>query len=185
MVLCVVAYWLLLMVKQFHVQKNINFTLKMDLILWRHAEAENMGADMSDSGRQLTPKGRKQAEKMAAWLNAELPRNTHIVVSPAARALQTAEALGRKFEVSDQLACGVSPQDHLSVAHWPGAGTVLLVGHQPTLGQVAALLLSGHPLHWEIRKGSVWWLRSIGENGKTASLRVAVSPGMLDSIARG
>jgi phosphohistidine phosphatase len=155
----------------------------MDLILWRHAEAEDMQTGMSDSSRQLTPKGRRQAERMAAWLNAELPRNTRIVVSPAARTLQTAEALDRPFEISDQLACSASPEDHLAVAQWPQNGNVLLVGHQPTLGQVGALLLSGHTLHWEIKKGSVWWLRSVEGGRKPAILRVAVSPGMLDSIA--
>jgi phosphohistidine phosphatase len=155
----------------------------MDLILWRHAEAEDIRVGMTDGSRQLTPKGRRQADKMAGWLNTELPKNTRVVVSPATRTLQTAKALNRHFEVSDRLACNASPEDHLAVAQWPDNGIVLLVGHQPTLGQVAALLLSGRPMHWEIKKGSVWWLRSVEGGGKSATLRAAVSPGTLDSIA--
>ena len=67
----------------------------MDLILWRHAEAEDGTAD---AGRKLTDKGLKQAQQMAAWLAPRLPQNTRILVSPATRTQQTAAALDREFE---------------------------------------------------------------------------------------
>ena len=45
-------------------------------------------------------------------------------------------------------------------ARWPdGAEPVLVVGHQPTLGLVAAHLLAEVPQAWSVKKGSVWWLR--------------------------
>jgi phosphohistidine phosphatase len=45
----------------------------MDLILWRHAEAEEGGPDLE---RKLTPKGRKQAKRVAAWLLQRLPASS-------------------------------------------------------------------------------------------------------------
>ena len=127
----------------------------MDLILWRHAEAEPGTPDLE---RALTTKGQKQARRMGEWLNAQLPDNCRILVSPAVRTLQTAEALGRKFKLMPELAPGAEAQDILTAANWPGSKeTVLVVGHQPTLGQAAALLLTGEVLDWEMRKASAWW----------------------------
>ena len=153
----------------------------MDFILWRHAEAEDIRDGINDDERQLTAKGIKQAQKMAAWLNPRLPGDTRIIASPATRTIQTAAALERKFETSDQLFTSASISDHLAAARWPIDGTVLLIGHQPTLGQLAALLMSGHPHGWEIKKGAVWWLRSAPEGSNLhATLRVAMLPGMLE-----
>lgn len=127
----------------------------MDLILWRHAEAE---AGTPDLERALTTKGQKQARRMGEWLNAQLPDNCRILVSPAVRTLQTAEALGRKFKLMPELAPGAEAEDILAAANWPGSKeTVLVVGHQPTLGQAAALLLTGEVQDWEMRKASAWW----------------------------
>jgi len=153
----------------------------MDLILWRHAEAEDIHDGIADHERKLTAKGKKQAQKMAAWLAPRLPHDTRIVSSPAARAVQTAAALKRKFEISDLIFTDASLSDHLAAARWPADGNVLLVGHQPTLGQLAALLMSGHPHAWDIRKGAVWWLRSAAEGSNLhAVLRAAMLPGMLE-----
>lgn len=128
----------------------------MDLILWRHAEAE---AGAPDAARPLTAKGRKQAAKMAAWLDRQLPHGCRILVSPASRCVQTAAALGRKFKHHPGLAPGATPEQLLAAAGWPDSREpVLLVGHQPTLGQVAALLLSGQPQDWVIRKANIWWI---------------------------
>ncbi|MFY9329684.1 MAG: histidine phosphatase family protein [Georgfuchsia sp.] len=153
----------------------------MDLLLWRHAEAEDIHAGGRDHERKLTTKGKRQAQKIADWLALQLPQDARILVSPALRTVQTAEALKRKFEISEQLSTRASLSDHLAAARWPDNGNVLLVGHQPTLGQIAALLMSGHPSAWEIRKGALWWLRSAPEGGKLhATLRVAMLPGMLE-----
>lgn len=128
----------------------------MDLILWRHAEAEDSEPDME---RVLTPKGQKQARRMAEWLDTQLPEGCKILVSPALRALQTVEPLARKFKVSPQLAPGASAQDVLRAVNWPnGKEAVLVVGHQPTLGRVAALLIGGKVQEWDIKKANAWWI---------------------------
>lgn len=131
----------------------------MDLILWRHAEAFDPEPGQDDMDRVLTPKGHKQARKMAEWLTSQLPESCRILVSPARRTVQTAEALGRKFKIVPEIATGADPDTVLQVANWPHAREpVLVIGHQPTLGQVAAWLLCGQPQDWEIKKGNAWWL---------------------------
>ena len=57
----------------------------MDLILWRHAEAIDLELVGDDMVRSLTPKGEKQAARMAVWLDRQLPDGTRILVSPARR----------------------------------------------------------------------------------------------------
>ncbi|MDM5181455.1 phosphohistidine phosphatase SixA [Massilia sp. DJPM01] len=131
----------------------------MDLILWRHAEAYDAEPGQDDMERALTPKGQKQARRMADWLTSQLPGSCRILVSPALRTLQTVEPLKRKFKIVHDLAPGADPEDVLMAANWPnGREPVLVVGHQPTLGQVAALLLAGQPQDWQIKKANAWWL---------------------------
>jgi phosphohistidine phosphatase len=142
----------------------------MDLILWRHAEAEDAYPGLSDLERALTSKGQKQARRMGQWLNAQLPESCRILVSPAVRTLQTVEALGRKYKIHADLAPGADPADLLKAANWPGnKDAVMIVGHQPTLGQLAALLMSGEDNEWDIKKASAWWF-SQREPGEPRSL---------------
>ena len=147
----------------------------MDLILWRHAEAEPGEPDL---GRRLTAKGQKQAERMGAWLDRHLPDGTRVLASPADRAQQTALALKRKFRTVDAIAPGASVAAVLAAAGWPDAREpVLVVGHQPTLGAVAALLLSGGEAYWAMKKGAVWWLTNRDRSGSSAIvLRVVIGP---------
>jgi len=149
----------------------------VDLILWRHAEAAD-GAP--DDARELTAKGVKQAEKAAAFLHRHLPEHTRILVSPATRTQQTAAALTRRFTLAPAIAPGASAQDVLQAAHWPSAdGTVLVVGHQPTLGEVAAQLL-GCDYALNIKKGALWWFsRREREGLKQATLRLVIAPDFL------
>ena len=141
----------------------------MDLILWRHAEAVDWVPDLA---RELTPKGHRQANDLAKWLRQRLPKGTVILVSPAARAQQTAQALTSDFKTVKDLSPGASPEAVLSAAGWPEqSGAVLVVGHQPALGEVAALLLSGEPGEWSIKKGGVWWL-TYRDRGDQAEVQV-------------
>jgi len=147
----------------------------MDLILWRHAEAEPGEPDL---GRRLTAKGIQQAERMAEWLDRHLPSTTRVLSSPADRAQQTAQALKRKFKVVDDLAPGATVSAVLAAAGWPDSReAVLVVGHQPTLGEVAALLLTDQALGWSIRKGAVWWLSNrIRDGMATTVVKVVIGP---------
>ncbi len=147
----------------------------MDLILWRHAEAEPGEPDL---GRRLTAKGIQQAERMAKWLDRHLPATTRILSSPADRTQQTALALKRKFRVVPELAPGASAAAVLAAAGWPDAReAVLIVGHQPTLGEVAAFLLTEGEASWSVRKGAVWWLSNRVRGGLSSTvIKVVIAP---------
>jgi len=150
----------------------------MDLILWRHCEAE---AGEPDLGRRLTSKGAKQAERMAEWLERHLPDSCRILVSPADRAQQTALALQRKSRTVPELGPGASVTAALAAANWPDSREpVMLVGHQPTLGMIASFLLSGEEAYWSVRKGAVWWLSNrVRDNGSAIVLKVVIGPDFL------
>jgi len=147
----------------------------MDLILWRHAEAEPGEPDL---GRRLTAKGVQQAERVGKWLDRHLPATTRVLASPADRAQQTAQALKRKFRVVAELGPGASADAVLAVAGWPDSHeAVLIVGHQPTLGEVASLLVSGEVASWSVRKGAVWWLSNRVRDGVATTLvKVVIGP---------
>ena len=139
----------------------------MDLILWRHAEAFELRELQDDADRSLTAKGERQAQRMAQWLNRQLPATTKVLASPARRCQQTASALERKFKTLPALATDAGADALLQAVRWPESREpVLVVGHQPTLGLVAAYLLSGQPQAWSVRKGGVWWLRAREREGQ-------------------
>ncbi|GAP36309.1 histidine phosphatase family protein [Piscinibacter sakaiensis] len=153
----------------------------MDLILWRHAEAHPAREGQDDLERPLSAKGERQAQRMADWLNQRLAHTTRILVSPALRTQQTARALGRPFKTVAELAPDGNGEALLRAARWPASGEpVLVVGHQPTLGLVAAHLLAELPQPWSIKKAAVWWLRDRDREGLSQVVLQAVqSPDLL------
>lgn len=149
----------------------------MDLILWRHAEAHDAKPGQDDLDRALTPKGERQAERMAAWLNRVLPESTRVLASPARRTQQTAAALDRKFKTVEAIAPGASVEALLHAARWPDAREpALVVGHQPTLGLAAGWLLAQGTDAWTVRKGAVLWLRGRDRDGQLQVLLHAALP---------
>jgi len=152
----------------------------MNLILWRHAEAEDVAP--TDLARQLTSRGRKQAQAVAKWLRGRLDADAVILASPAARTIQTVESLTDQYRVVRELAPGASATDVLSVVGWPAgiAPTVVIVGHQPTLGHVAARLLADSDSSWPLKKAGLWWLASREREGdEQVVLRAAISPDLV------
>lgn len=147
----------------------------MNLILWRHAEAEDGPPDLQ---RRLTAKGQHQARATGRWLAAHLPHARLVLCSPAQRARETADGLGRAYRVEPALSPGAVAADYLAAAGWPkgpadASGTVVLVGHQPAIGRVASLLLAGRETDWSVRKGAAWWF-ALRDND--AVLRAVVDP---------
>ena len=152
----------------------------MDLLLWRHAEAED---GIPDIKRKLTSRGEKQASQMAGWLRTHGPKNLRIMVSPALRCQQTAQALDLPFDTDKRLGTDSNAASLLAAVNWPYGGekhtrkdAVLVVGHQPTLGQTAALLLSGTEADWTIKKGALWWFSNRTRQGETQTVLRAVIP---------
>ncbi len=153
----------------------------MDLVLWRHAEAHDALDGGDDMARTLTSRGEKQAFRMAAWLDRQLPESTRILVSPSRRTAQTVAALQRKYRISPELAPGCSVEQLLDLVQWPDAkGCVLVVGHQPTLGQAVARLMGLSATECAVKKGAVWWLRSRSRDTQAQTVLVTVqSPEVL------
>ena len=150
----------------------------MNLILWRHADAEE---GVPDRERRLSAKGRKQARRAAAWLRKRLPRDVTVLSSPARRATETAAALTDRYRAVAQLDTNACASEVLTAAGWPdGKGAVVVVGHQPTLGRAAALALTGAEADWRFRKGAIWWLEreADSEDGEVV-LRAVISPDFL------
>jgi phosphohistidine phosphatase len=118
---------------------------------------------------------------VAVWLDHQMTDTTRILVSPALRCEQTALNLGRRFKTCEQLGPDRGPDELLELVQWPDSKTpVLVVGHQPTLGQVAARLLGLPQVDLSVRKGSAWWLRSRERDGRLQTVLLAVqSPDLL------
>jgi phosphohistidine phosphatase len=145
-----------------------------ELLLWRHADAED---GIPDCARALSKKGLKQARQVAQWLKPRLPAGCAILASPARRAQQTAAALDLPYATEARIGVQADLADILAAAGWPRRkGAVLLVGHQPTLGRVAAQLLAGARADWNVRKGALWWF---SDRGGEIVLRAVVSPDLL------
>lgn len=162
----------------------------MQLILWRHAEAEDVSRSQGDPrqrdlARELTQKGERQAKLTAGWLRPRLPPGAQLLVSPAIRTVQTAQQLRPDVERVIALAPDSAPLDVLNASGWPASGTaganrtVIIVGHQPTLGRVASLLLTGLDRDLMFHKGAAWWFESTREGrGPIASLRAVFDPSL-------
>ena len=154
----------------------------MELILWRHAEAEPVEAGGDDNARSLTPKGRRQAARVGAWLNRTLPDECRVQVSPAKRCLQTAKALGRRYEVLEALGTASTAEAIIQACGWPEERRpVLVVGHQPLLGEVASSVLCGRKQEWRIRKAGVFWIEHKGSDG-VPTIRLVAGPDVIGKL---
>ena len=146
----------------------------MDLLLWRHAEAED-GED--DLKRRLTERGEKQARAMAKWIREHQPKDLRIIASPAVRTQQTVEALKLPFETIRKIGPDACVSELIAASGWPeGAGSVLIVGHQPSLGRLASLLLAGHESEWSVKKGALWWLSNRTRRSEAQTVLRAMIP---------
>ncbi len=153
----------------------------MDLILWRHAEAEEWKEGCNDLDRSLTSRGEKQAARMSQWLDRQLPDGVRILCSPARRTEQTVLALGRKYKLRNELAPDGTVEQLLELVQWPSSRqTFLVVGHQPLLGQTISQLVGLQEEECTVRKGAVWWLRLRERSGVQQTVVVTVqSPELL------
>ena len=152
----------------------------MQLILWRHAEA---APGMPDEARPLTDTGRLHARQMAQWLRPRLPSDLLILSSPAVRTQQTAEALGVPFTLCDALAKHSSADAMRDTAGWPdNPCNVMLVGHQPLLGDLLSLLLGAATTLDDMPKAGVWWLKAQRRAGRLViGVEAVIGPASLQS----
>ena len=153
----------------------------MDLILWRHAIAVDGNDSIDDLQRPLTSQGEAQAAEMAQWLKRHLPKSYTLLCSPALRTRQTVMHLDKKnYQICPEIAPDAPVEQLLQAANWPNnKQTVVVVGHQPTLGLTAQHLL-GMQVPCAVKKGAVWWLRSREREGQHQVVLMAMqNPRML------
>ena len=161
------------------------------IILWRHADAEKLGNENVDTARPLSKKGEQQAQKMAKWLVANLPAETLVISSNAVRAQQTAEALKLQTITFANLAPTATLQEVLATIseladNHLHAKNLLIIGHQPWLGLLAAQLLclpnklTQNSKEISIKKGSVWWFKKPNlENNQAYKLFTVQVPSLI------
>lgn len=152
----------------------------MELVLWRHAEAEDSEPDLA---RALTPKGRRQAQKMAHWLKDQLSGNVRIVASPAVRTRETADALGMPYEIVHAIDPDAGADDLLAASGWPdGHGVVILVGHNPAISVLASRLAGTQESPVSLRRGAAWWYVCDTASHDGAPPRLALKTAMTPSL---
>lgn len=159
-----------------------------NIMLWRHADALAIGDNIPDDiSRPLSKKGRQQAKTMAAWLKRYLPKDTIIISSNAVRSKQTAQALTNDFQISDELGPSATLLDVLETINsfWSSNHTetnLLIIGHQPWLGQLADYLLNTMPAAegLQIKKAALWWFKRLtSQPSGTFDLITVQTPSLL------
>ncbi len=145
--------------------------------MWRHTEAEDA---LPDATRELTGRGRKQARAWPTGLIRRLPPDiTHSDQSRHPR-----PATPQHWGVNTKR-CRIGARRQRSGragrGGWPDAAyPVLVVGHQPTLGQVAMQLLAGQAGDLTVKKGGIWWFQSRERTGQVqVVLRAVAAPDWL------
>jgi phosphohistidine phosphatase len=120
------------------------------LYLMRHGIAADAGRGMADADRALTPEGVSKTTRVAEGLRVLGLEPDAILSSPLRRAEETARIAAKvlaprcAIELTSALAGGQSAPDVAAALHPPRqARHVLLVGHQPDLGDLASFLLTG------------------------------------------
>ncbi len=152
-----------------------------EIIFWRHAEAHDASEGQSDLERKLTVKGQRQAERVAFWLDRNLPQHCKVYVSEAKRAQQTARCLPRKHKALAELNPDARPQDVLAAVGWCiQTEPIVLIGHQPWIGECIHWLLMDGTAPFAIRKGAAWWLQSRArEAANEVIVRAVVTPELM------
>ncbi len=120
----------------------------MLLYVFRHGIAEPLQPGQTDADRKLTPQGVQRTRKAALGLARLADRPDAILTSPKLRAAQTAAILGEVFERAPATVPWLADEPAHAVVHelrQREEDTILIVGHEPTLSQTIAHLLTGRP----------------------------------------
>lgn len=176
----------------------------MDLLLLRCADLESEGrpkpvddvapaVSRDGMGCGLSERGEKHSRRLAAWLKGHAPRQLQIFSSPAKGARQMAgliaDGIGTSALppiVSRLLGPEVNASDVLGAVGWPhDHHAALVVAHQPALGALASLLLTGQETPLSFKRGAIWWFSSRHRGYELQTvLRCALTPDLLKGSGR-
>jgi phosphohistidine phosphatase len=118
----------------------------MRLLIIRHGIAEDFGPDGTDAGRRLTAEGVDKTRQVAKGL-VKIARKPEVVLSsPKVRALQTAKIVGEAFGAAVRVEDVIQEEDPGALVNLMAQcneESIAIVGHEPTLGALVELLISG------------------------------------------
>ena len=120
------------------------------LILMRHAKSSWADGGQADIDRPLNKRGRNAAASIGVWLKARGYEPDVALVSSAARTRETWEIISggiglRPAEFLEALYLAGPEQILKALRNAPDVGVVLMLGHQPGLGEAAARFLTEQP----------------------------------------
>ncbi len=134
----------------------------MEIYLLRHGIAEPGSASLPDAERALTPEGRKKLRAVLKVAARAGVKPDVILTSPLKRALQTAEMAaealspGIEVEKAKCLAPDGTPEEIWSEIRRQGeAKQVMLAGHEPLIGWLAAYLVGAPAGIIDVKKGAI------------------------------
>jgi phosphohistidine phosphatase len=167
----------------------------MQIYLMRHGIAVTADAAnaSSDEERPLTPKGTKRTRQAVKGLTRLGPSIDKVLSSPLLRARQTADIVAEGLRLKDsveqipELAPGGDLAELLHrLATYKERAGVLLVGHQPSLGNVASLLLSGSKeLQIDLKKSGICCITvDVFPAAGNGILKWMLAPKQLRNLAR-
>jgi phosphohistidine phosphatase len=141
-----------------HVMPNMRH-----IILFRHANAEAQAASGADIDRKLSAIGEKQAATAAAWLKEHLHDAPRIIASPSERTRATTAALVAAYPKANVHFVAdiyeASPAKLMAVLDADTHTPLVLVGHNPGLESVLALLTTGQSSAVRgMTPGAIAWL---------------------------
>lgn len=156
----------------------------MNLFLLRHAIAEEIQPGQRDSDRRLTSKGKKRFRPVVRAMGTLGIEPDALLSSPWRRSMETAELLRP---------LGVAPQPLEYLARAPSdellreirGANVVLVGHEPWMGELASLLITGtvdRADAFAFKKGGLLWLEGTLETRRFA-VRACMPPKWLRALA--
>lgn len=158
---------------------------RVHIYLLRHGIAEDASAKIADHARALTDEGWKRLRKAAPAWRRLVPTPDVVMVSPLRRARETAEVFVAAVDfrgevrVEDGLLPNVAPSvatSLLEAESLSGTGAVALIGHEPHLGYLLGLLLTGHPRQSvPLKKGMLVGVETESSASTIGALRFALS----------
>jgi len=138
----------------------------MDIYILRHGEAQPRSGDLPEADRKLTPKGRRDVERVARLARAAKVQPDLVLSSPYSRAKETAQVAIEAFERKPPLVetpalvpDGSSKQVWKEIKSHSNSRQLLLVGHEPQLSDLAGYLLASPALRLDLKKGALVSIR--------------------------
>lgn len=162
----------------------------MQLFVVRHAVAYDADPERwpDDRDRPLTADGERAFRGVARALRALTDAAELVLASPYARAWRTAELLHEeagwpKARSLQALESGRPAREAVdALAAWPAVERLAIVGHEPMLSRLSALLIGGGRL--DLRKGALAWLEVAEMTPGGATLRALLQPKLIRRLRR-